>query len=292
MLVAWKYRFRNSFIEKFDPRARWIVSFLILAAVLNFWDIRIVLLFFALALTQFVLTKLTWKETKKAWIFILILVVFIVGINAFIFGRGGPGQILRLDPHYFYRRDIPLGPWTWEFSITAEKLAFGFTQIIRMLTISIMFFVIPWTMDPSKYGVTFSGMGLPYRAAFAMDLAFRFVPTLARDFQTTLDAQRARGFEIDKLDGGIIAMIRKIAPLVIPVTMGSIVAGEDIINAMDLRCFGLEKRTWIDELRYTRRDYLLIAFGLIVLIVALVVRYGFGFGGQIYIPNWLIGLTQ
>ena len=92
MLVTWKYRFRNSFVESFDPRARWIVSFLILAAILNFWDMRILALFLALSITQFILSKLTWSETKRAWFFILFLVIFIVGINAFIFGRGGPGD--------------------------------------------------------------------------------------------------------------------------------------------------------------------------------------------------------
>jgi len=291
MLVTWKYRFRNSFIESFDPRARWIVSFLILAAIMNFWDMRILVLFLALSITQFILSKLTWSETKRAWFFILLLVTVIVGINAFIFGRGGPGQVLSLDPHYFYQKTFMIWRWPWTFSITAEKIAFGFSQIIRMLSIAVLFFVIPWTMNPSLYGVTFSGMGLPYRFAFAMDLAFRFVPTLARDFQTTLDAQRARGFEIDKVEGGIVATIRKIAPLVIPVTMGAIVGGEDIINAMDLRCFGLEKRTWIDKLTYQKRDYGLIAFGVIVLVLSFILRFGFEIGG-FWIPQFLIEMTQ
>jgi energy-coupling factor transport system permease protein len=146
-------------------------------------------------------------------------------------------------------------------------------------------------MNPSQYGVTFSGMGFPYRFAFAMDLAFRFVPTLARDFQTTLDAQRARGFEIDKLEGGVISTIRRVAPLVIPVTMGAIVAGEDIINAMDLRCFGLETRTWIDKLTYRPRDYLLMAFGILLLIASLVIRHRFQLG-EFWVPPFLIELTQ
>ena len=63
-------------------------------------------------------------------------------------------------------------------------------------------------MDPRLYGVTFGGMKLPYRMAFSMDLAFRFVPTLGRDFNITLDAQRARGYELDQLKGGIIATKR------------------------------------------------------------------------------------
>ena len=32
----------------------------------------------------------------------------------------------------------------------------------------------------------------------------RFVPSYGRDFQLTLDAQRARGYEMEKLSGGLI----------------------------------------------------------------------------------------
>jgi energy-coupling factor transport system permease protein len=291
MLVTWKYRFRDSFIDRFDPRARWIASFLVLAAILNFWDMRFLAIFFGLSLVQFRLTKLTWAETKRAWLFIMLLVVFIVGINAFIFGRGGPGDVLNAVPHYYAQRTFDFRWFTWTFSLTAEKVAFGFSQILRMLSIAILFFVIPWTMDPSQYGVTFSGMGFPYRFAFAMDLAFRFVPTLARDFQITLDAQRARGFEIDKLEGGVFATIRRVAPLIVPVTMNAIVAGEDIVNAMDMRCFGVTERTWIDKLSYSRHDYALIGFAVLVLAASLIVHHGFGIG-NFWVPPFLIDLAS
>ncbi len=69
---------------------------------------------------------------------------------------------------------------------------------------------------------------------------WRFVlcPRWRAILNTTLDAQKARGFEVEKVEGGVIAQIRKTAPLVVPVTMNAILSGEDITNAMDLRCFG------------------------------------------------------
>ncbi len=118
----------------------------------------------------------------------------------------------------------------------------------------------------------FRRLGLPDKVAFSMDLAFRFVPTLARDFSLTLDAQRARGYEVEKLSGGLIAQIRKMAPLIVPVTINAIVGAEDIVNAMDLRCFGLRPRTWLQELRYTPRDYALIAFSVAVLVGSTLAR--------------------
>ncbi|WP_369294164.1 energy-coupling factor transporter transmembrane component T, partial [Klebsiella pneumoniae] len=78
------------------------------------------------------------------------------------------------------------------------------------------------------------------------------MPTLGRDFSITLDSQRARGYEVEKLSGGIVAQIRRLAPLVVPVTINAIIGAEDIIDAMDLRAFGVGPRTWVHELHYRR----------------------------------------
>jgi energy-coupling factor transport system permease protein len=278
MLVTWRYHPRGTFLESIDPRARWFTSFLVLFSytVVQIWDIRYVLFFFALAMIQYFMARLKWKETRRVITFVLILVVVIIGLNAVITGRGGTGRIAELEP-------TPI--WGTSF-LTVEKVAFAVTQIIRMLATAFLFLIIPFTMDPSSYGVTFGGMGLPYRMAFSMDLAFRFVPTLARDFQITLDAQRARGYEIDQLKGGIFAMIRRTAPLIVPVVMNSIVNGEDIINAMDLRCFGITERTWINKLsKFRFRDYAWVGIGVISFVTCAILRWGLGYG-EFYVPDF------
>jgi energy-coupling factor transport system permease protein len=291
MLVTWKYRERGSILEKFDPRARWFFSFLVLFSIVMFWDIRVLLFFFALVFFQYYLTKLTWAETRRAWIFITFFIIVIVGINALISGRAGPLSVLEGSHSYwYYQIKFPFVPWTITINMTTEKAFFAITQIVRMLSMAVLFFIIPFTINPRTYGVTFSGMGLPDRFAFTMDLAFRFVPSLARDFQVTLDAQRARGYEVEKLEGGIIQQLRKLAPLIVPVTMNAIVGGEDITNAMDLRCFGLRKRTWVHKLIYQNLDYFLIGFGIAIFIASLVIKYGFGIG-QFWMPDWFINLA-
>ena len=125
-------------------------------------------------------------------------------------------------------------------------------------------------------------MGLPDKFAYAVDLSFRFLPSVARDFGTTLDAQRARGFEIDKLRGGTFAKIARLAPMIVPVVIGSIVGAEDIISAMELRCFGVGKRTWITELHARPIDRVIITLSItgffaITLLNILGNYYGSGF---------------
>jgi energy-coupling factor transport system permease protein len=290
MLVVWKYVPRNSLIESFDPRARWFASFLLMFAIIQFWNFNFLIIFFVISVTQLFLTKLTWKEVRRPLLFMFFLVVVIIGLNAMLSGRGGPGDVQAMTPHYYWQKPIQIFGWTLNLSITAEKAFFAITQMTRMFAIALMFIIIPYTMNPALYGVTFGGMGIPYRFAFSMDLAFRFVPSLARDFEVTLDAQRARGFELDKIDGGLITLIRKVAPLLIPVTMSAILSGEDIANAMDLRCFGLKERSWIGELTYRTRDYILIGSGILILVASLVIRHATDLAG-FWVPQFMINLA-
>ena len=122
-----------------------------------------------------------------------------------------------------------------------------------------------------------------------MDLTMRFIPTFGRDFQLTMDAQRARGYELEKISGGLIQQVRKLGPLMVPVTIHAIIGSEDIIDAMDLRAFGIGPRTWLDQLTYHRRDRILVAFGILIFVTSLAV--GFVGLGKFWVPPELIKLV-
>ncbi len=106
-----------------------------------------------------------------------------------------------------------------------------------------------------------------------------------------MDSQRARGYEMEKVKGGIAARLRRLAPLIIPVVMQSTVPGEEVIDAMDLRAFGASKRTWIkaDDLKYKRSDYFMLALALVILVGGFVLRFGFGIG-EYFVPDWFLNL--
>jgi energy-coupling factor transport system permease protein len=289
MLIAWKYRERDTIIQRLDPRARIIFMLAMLFSVIQFWDLRITLGFLALALAQYFLARLTWRDTRRAWLLISILIVFMT-ILTFLTGRGGVATAY-FEEHVLTQLgplSLPIVGWSLTIAISVEKTIFAITQMTRMFAITSLAIAVPYTIDPSLYGVTFRGLGLPDKFAYAMDLAFRFVPTLGRDFSITLDSQRARGYEVEKLEGGIIAQIRKLAPLIVPVTISAIVGAEDIIDAMDLRCFGVGQRTWLQKLRYKRADWALIAFSVLVFVGSTAVRAAFPALGRVWVPDFVL----
>lgn len=291
MLITWGYRVRNSIMERIDSRARWIFSLVFLFAITMFWDARFLAFFFILGFTWYSLAKVKWAEARRAWLMVSMILFTMIVINTIITGGGAGGIVPEggtlVWPEGF---TMPITGWTLYFGLTYERLWFAVCQLLRILPISAVFIVIPFSMDPRLYGVTFKGLGLPDKVAYTMELAFRYVPTLARDFNLTMDAQKARGYELERMGGSLLQQIVRVAPLLVPVTMNSIITGEDVTNAMDLRCFGTHKRTWLVKLTYRKRDIALIVFSVLLIATSLILTSVMGLGG-FTVPSWFLTLV-
>lgn len=285
MLVAWRYVQRNSLLQSFDPRA-WIIFFgCFLAGTVIFWDFRFLLFFFAIALLFVFTSRIPWKDMSRAWIFIIGFILFF-SILTFFTGRGGVE--LYQGEHTLTKlvANFKIFGWTPTLNITAEKTMYALSMLIRVFSIASMTILIPYSFNPAHYGIIFRGLGLPDKVAYGMDLTMRFIPTFGRDFSLTMDAQKARGYEIEKLGGGLFAQVKKLAPLIVPVTIHAIAGSEDIIDAMDLRAFGVGPRTWLEKLTYRKRDYILITIGVVILLTSMALSL-LGYG-KFWVPAFLI----
>ncbi|MBK8421500.1 energy-coupling factor transporter transmembrane component T [Candidatus Villigracilis saccharophilus] len=288
MLVAWRYRKReNSFIQSFDPRA-WVIFFLcFLFSTLSFWDVRYLLPFFAIAMFSLLTSGVKWHEVRRAFLFIIVL-VFFFSILTFLTGRGGTEVYAEEHLIREFRAPFSILGWTPVLKVTVERSFYALSQLVRASSMAVMTVLIPYSLNPALYGITFKGLRLPDKFAYAMDLTMRFIPTFGRDFQLTMDAQRARGYELEKINGGLIAQVRKLGPIVVPVTIHAIISSEDIIDAMDLRAFGVGPRTWLDVLTYQTRDRVLIAVGVAILVTSIVLAF-MGLG-KFWVPEALMGM--
>ena len=286
MLVAWRYRKReNSFIQSFDPRA-WVIFYVCcLVSTLSFWDVRFLIPFFVIAIFVLFTSGVKWHEVRRAFLFIVGF-VFFFAILTFLTGRGGTEVYGEEHLIREFKASFSIFGWNPVLKVTVERAFFAISQLVRVSSIAVMTILIPYSLNPALYGITFKGLGLPDKFAYAMDLTMRFVPTFGRDFQLTMDAQRARGYELDKISGGILQQVRKLGPIFVPVTIHAIISSEDIIDAMDLRAFGVGPRTWLDVLTYTTRDRILIAVGVAILAASILI--GIMGLGSFWVPDALI----
>ncbi|NMB87119.1 MAG: energy-coupling factor transporter transmembrane protein EcfT, partial [Chloroflexi bacterium] len=192
MLVTWRYRPRKSLIQSFDPRA-WLIFFgCYMVTTVLFWDLRYLAVLLGIALLVVFTSGIRWQEMSRAWIFIGGFILFFSFLTL-LTGRGG---IELYDTEHVlqqYAAPFVLLGWRPTLLLSVERIFYALSMLMRVFSLASMTILIPYSLNPALYGVTFRGIGLPDKVAYAMDLTMRFIPTFGRDFTLTMDAQRARG---------------------------------------------------------------------------------------------------
>ena len=108
-----------------------------------------------------------------------------------------------------------------------------------------------------------------------MSLALRFVPTLLEETDKIMQAQKARGADLE--GGNVIARIKALIPILVPLFVSSFRRAYDLATAMECRCYhGGEGRTALRVLRYQTADWLsLTAFVALTAGVIVLKKFGF-----------------
>jgi energy-coupling factor transport system permease protein len=108
---------------------------------------------------------------------------------------------------------------------------------------------------------------IPYEFCFAFTTAVRFVPVLADEAQTIMDAQKARGLELER--GNLLKRVRNYIPVLIPLIVNAIRRSLELAESMESRAWGAsKKRTNLYALKLRRNDFFLAIVSVLMLILA------------------------
>jgi energy-coupling factor transport system permease protein len=124
----------------------------------------------------------------------------------------------------------------------------------------------------------FSRIGVPaHELSLVATIALRFVPLLAEQLEIIMKAQASRGADIaHRGKFQFITTTRQVAALIVPLFIDALRRAEDLILAMQARCYvGGRGRSSLVHLEFARIDYAAYALGLIFSIVMLVFRNTF-----------------
>ena len=284
MNYAPRYLGRGSWLARRDPRVLIVSLFLFVFTVIQMWDIRVVLLLDLVAFVYYRSAAIPWGSVRRQWAFALFFVGMLVLFNSLITGGDVP-NVPPDDLHVFFTLPILGTP------VSAESVTYATTQLLRFGAMTAVGFPLAYAVAPDEFGIAFRRLGVPDNFAFAIDLTFRFLPSLSNDMQTTVDAQRVRGHDWQEAKGGPIARLRNTMPVVVPSVINALVGAEDTIDAMDLRGFGTGKRTWLKHLVYGRADKLVIGYFLVQILVLTYLGFVTDIS-QIWVPPFLIDLAN
>lgn len=121
-------------------------------------------------------------------------------------------------------------------------------------------------LKPLKYlGVKVSTLTM------MISIALRFIPTLINEAEKILKAQASRG--VDFKEGKIGAKVMQIISLLVPMFVIAYKRAYDLADAMEARGYIPDApRTSVNELKYQMKDYVTLAFCVLLLSATIIVR--------------------
>lgn len=237
-----KFRKVSSPIHNLDPRMKFIYVIAIFVAAILFYRVIPLLALFFMQI-PFVLLARVQKQWVRSLRGAAFLATFIFVINI---------------ASTFFLNSYVLTPFDVE---SAVALTLRFVVLVESFSV---FFL---TTSPDHLGLALEESHVPYEFAFAFTTAVRFVPVLAEEAQTIMDAQKARGLELEK--GNLLKRIRNYIPVLIPLIVSAIRRSLELAEAMESRAWGAtKKRTNLYLLKLHRGDFVLLAITVAIIAVA------------------------
>ena len=242
-------RFRKVYspIHNLDPRVKFFYVISIFVVAILFSQIIPLLLLFLLQVPFVLLAKVQrqWLRSLRGAAFLAVL-IFVINVATTFFTSG--------------------------YTITSFSIENAASLTLRFVVLVESFSVFFLTTSPDHLGLALEESRVPYEFAFAFTTAVRFVPVLAEEAQTIMDAQKARGLELEK--GGLLKRIRNYVPVLIPLIVSAIRRSLELAEAMESRAWGAtKKRTNLYALKLHRGDYALVAISVGILAIAVYAHF-------------------
>ncbi len=240
-----QYYQASSIIHKTDPRLK--ILLLILTIVFIFISGNI----FSLALSAlFVLavciaSRVPFKMYLKNMKAILPVLIFTALINMFYSKEGY--KLFSI----------------WKLTLTTGGI---YRALFMALRIALLIFVssaLTYTTTPNDLTDAIERLlgflkifGLKravHTLAMMMTIALRFIPTLVEEAQKIMNAQKARGADLE--NGSLKERIKALIPILIPLLISSVRRAYELAEAMECRCYnGGEGKTRMKQLSFNMSD--------------------------------------
>lgn len=241
-----KFRKIYSPIHNLDPRMKFVYVCAIFVAAILFGELlpQIILFLIQIPFVLLAGVKREWLRSMRGAAFLAVVIFLTNFVLSFIAAN---------------------------YTVLPKNVETTIALTLRFVVLVESFSVFFLTTSPDHLGLALEQTHVPYEFVFAFTTAVRFVPVLAEEAQTIMDAQKARGLELER--GNFLKRIRNYIPILIPLIVSAIRRSLELAEAMESRAWGATKdRTNLYVLRMHRGDLILIAVTATILTAAIYVR--------------------
>ena len=236
----------NSLVHRFDPRLKLVLTvayIVLLFAASNPLGLTLSILFLGV---MYKVAKIPVKMIGKSLKPILPIVLFTAVLNLFfVTGEG--------DPLVHF----------WFLSIYAEGVRYAVLMAVRVMALIAGTSLLTYTTSPIVLTDAIEQLLKPlgklhfpvHELAMMMSIALRFIPTLIEETDKIMNAQKARGAQLDT--GKMTDRVKALVPVLIPLFISAFRRADELAMAMECRCYrGGDGRTRLKVLRCEKQDYI------------------------------------
>ncbi len=255
----------NSLVHRFDPRLKLVLTIayiVLLFAASNPLGLALSILFLA---AMYKVAKIPGKMILKSLKPILPIVVFTAVLNLFfVSGEGEP--LVHI----------------WFLTIYAEGVRYAVLMAVRVMALIAGTSLLTYTTSPIVLTDAIEQLLKPlgrlnfpvHELAMMMSIALRFIPTLIEETDKIMNAQKARGAQLDT--GKMTDRVKALVPVLIPLFISAFRRADELAMAMECRCYrGGDGRTRLKVLRCEKQDYIDLAVCIACFAVILASRLVF-----------------
>lgn len=261
-LILGQYVPGDSFVHRLDPRTKLLASmwFIVLIFMASSWWTYFLLV--ALVVTAAKVSDIPFSYYING----LKPLALLISITVFFQLLFSQGETILFEVGWFIL--------TLEGVINAILIMLRFVLIVSMSTI------LTLTTTPLEIADGIEALLRPLKRfkvpvqeiALILSIALRFVPTLMQETEKIMNAQKARGVSFD--EGNLLARMKKIVPLLIPLFISSIERADQLAVAMTARGYrGGDNRTKLRQLLWSNLDYVVFGVFTIATVALLAARF-------------------
>ena len=218
-------------------------------AAMTTYDTRLLVVLAVLGIALFPIGKIGIKDVSfMLWFTLVFLVLNTVLVYVFSPQHGTT----------VYGTCTYLFGLTGHFAPTAEQLFFQLNYILKYFATIPFVLLFVCTTNPSEFAASLNKIGVSYSVSYSVALALRYIPDIQKQYHEISQASQARGVELSK-KASLVKRLKSASAILIPLILSSMDRIEIISNAMELRCFGKnKKRTWYMARKFKPLDYICI----------------------------------
>ncbi|MGB9663011.1 MAG: energy-coupling factor transporter transmembrane component T family protein [Moorellaceae bacterium] len=243
--------YRRSFLHELNPLSKIIWSLAVVTSAFFLQTPTAMLLLFTSVLAVAWAGKVL-KEIAPAIRGLVIFAALFFLFQIFLIPEGG--TVFTLLPSIGWGRVTDVGL----YACTMLSL--------RMLAMTSTIPVLLATTQPKDIITVFvEKLKVPYLYAFMLVTALRFIPILREELDLILQAQRARGYDLEGRN--FIRKIKAILPLALPLLLLSVRRARTMAISMETRGFGSGPRTHLRTIDLQPQDIVVMAFCLVCVVL-------------------------